>query len=109
REDTAHCKRRGERFLVTLGPAPKPPPDIIEDGPPFEAIAFDPDSVVKVALANRLDIQTRRDQIEDAERHLELQKTSFPPDLDLVASAGLNGSAKTFSQASPDHCRRPPA
>lgn len=95
-------KRQIEQFLVDLGLDPKTPAEIVEDEPPFETVAFNPESVVRVALANRLDVQTRRDQLADSERHLELQRQSFLPDLDLVASAGLAGSAGTFSKVSPD-------
>ncbi len=99
-------KRQVEQFLVDLGLDPKTPAEIVEDEPPFEKVAFDPNSVVKVALANRLDVQTRKDQLEDAERHLRLQRTSFLPDLDLVASTGLNGSANSLSKVSPDQWSR---
>ena len=95
-------KRQVEQFLVDLGLDPKTPADIIEDEPPFETVAFDPESVVKVALSNRLDVQTRHDRLADAERHLQLQRQSFLPDLDLIASAGLAGSATSFSKVSPD-------
>jgi outer membrane protein TolC len=99
-------QRQIEQFLVDLGLDPKIPVEIIEDEPEFMKVAFDPESIVKVALANRLDVQTRRDQLEDAERQLNLQRTSFLPDLNLVASAGLAGSANSLSKVSPDQWSR---
>jgi outer membrane protein TolC len=99
-------ERQIEQFLVDLGLDPKIPVEIVEDEPEFVKVAFDPESIVKVALANRLDVQTRRDQLEDAERQLNLQRTSFLPDLNLVASAGLNGSANSLSKVSPDQWSR---
>ena len=59
-------KRQIEQFLVDLGLDPKIPVEIVEDEPEFVKVAFDPESIVKVALANRLDVQTRRDQLEDS-------------------------------------------
>jgi outer membrane protein TolC len=99
-------KRQIEQFLVDLGLDPKIPVEIIENEPEFEKVAFDPDSVVKVALANRLDVQTRRDQLEDSERQLALQRQSFLPDLNLVASTGLAGSANSLSKVAPDQWSR---
>jgi outer membrane protein TolC len=99
-------KRQIEQFLVDLGLDPKIPVEIIEDEPQFEKVAFDPESIVKVALANRLDVQTRRDQLEDSERQLHLQRQSFLPELNLVASAGLAGSANSLSKVSPDQWSR---
>jgi len=99
-------QRQTEQFLVDLGLDPKIPVEIIEDEPQFEKVAFDPESVVKVALSNRLDVQTRRDQLEDSERQLRLQRQSFLPDLNLVASAGLAGSAGSLSSVSPDQWSR---
>ncbi len=99
-------ERQIEQFLVDLGLDPKIPVEIIEDEPQFEKVAFDPESVVKVALSNRLDVQTRRDQLEDSERQLRLQRQSFLPDLNLLASAGLAGSAGSLSSVSPDQWSR---
>lgn len=95
-------KRQVESFLVDLGLDPKTAVEIVEDEPPFDKVAFDPDSVVKVALANRLDVQTRKDQLEDSERKFRLLRQDFLPDLNFTASSGLAGTGPSVSEASPN-------
>jgi outer membrane protein TolC len=45
---------------------------------------------VKVAMANRLDFYTQKDQLQDASRKIPLAKQGLQPDLDLVLNANVN-------------------
>jgi outer membrane protein TolC len=95
-------ERQVEAYLVQLGLDPKTQIEIIEDEPPYEAVAFDKESIVTVAMHNRLDIQTRRDRLDDSERQFKLLRTTFLPDLNLTASGGLAGTGPTVSEVSPN-------
>ena len=48
------------------------------------------DDSVRVALSARLDYQNTRDEVEDAERRVELAVDNFKPQADLVAAASLS-------------------
>lgn len=98
--------RQVERFLIDLGLDPKTPVEIVETDPEFESVAFEQESAVAAALANRLDIQTQRDSIEDAERGFRLARDNLLPDLNLAASYGSGGSGRAASGALPDSWSR---
>ena len=44
------------------------------------------ETAIQVALENRLDFQTEKDQLADAERQMEIAKDSLKPGLDMVLS-----------------------
>ena len=48
------------------------------------------EDAVRVAVATRLDLQNARDQYEDATRRIAVAVNRLRPQVDLVASAGLN-------------------
>jgi outer membrane protein TolC len=94
-------QRAVEQFLIQLGLDPRTPAELVDEEPPFETVAYDPDSAIEVAFANRLDVKTRRDSLEDAERSFRLARDDLLPDLGFSASysaggAGRGGPANAF-------------
>ena len=55
----------------------------------------------KVALATRLDLDNFRDQREDAQRRIGLASNGLKPQVDLVASAGINSASGTSTGFQP--------
>lgn len=85
-----------DRFLIYLGLPTTQKIEIV----PLEIEPALPDydirSAVEVAFCNRLDLLTRREQLEDSERNLRIAKNSLLPDLDL----NLGYSVSTASDPS---------
>ncbi len=99
-------QRSVERFLIQLGLDPKTPVELVESDPEFETVAYEKESAVAAAMHNRLDVQTQRDTIEDAERGFRLARDNLLPDLNLSASYGSGGSGRAASGALPDSWSR---
>jgi len=85
-----------DRFKVTLGLTTDTP--IMLDDSELHRLVIDEthlalslDEAVDVALKARLDLQTVHDQVADAERKVEVVANGLLPDMDLVASARVNG------------------
>jgi outer membrane protein TolC len=95
-------RRSVQRFLIDLGLDPNTPVELVEDEPPFEPVSFDSASAVEVAMHNRLDVQTRRQQLEDAERQFRLARNNLLPDLNVAASYSSGGSGPHPGPALPD-------
>ena len=76
-------KRSLDQFAIDLGLPRRSRIDVVESDPPFEPVHYEPASAVEVALRNRLDIATQRDQVEDVARSLRLAENDFLPDLGL--------------------------
>ena len=72
----------------------------IED-PPFEPIRLDADSAVEVALHNRLDLLTSREQVEDSRRQLLIAKNRLLPDVDLSLGYGLGDTSRELGRLGP--------
>ncbi|MFG0328887.1 MAG: TolC family protein [Phycisphaerales bacterium] len=89
-------------FKILLGLPTSWPIEIVDLEPEFEPVRIDPVSAVEVALHNRLDLQTERDQVEDAERAVRIARNGLLPDLDLTAAYGYAGRGDRLSQATPD-------
>lgn len=78
-----------DRFKISLGlPVEKP---MVISPLKFELPEPDADltEAAAVALELRLDLQNRRDQLEDAKRNVENAKNGLLPSLDLTAGAGI--------------------
>lgn len=85
-----------DRFKVTLG-LTTDTPIVLDDGE-LQRLAIDEthlalslDEAVKVALQARLDLQTVHDQVLDSKRKVDVVANGLLPDMDLVASARVNG------------------
>jgi outer membrane protein TolC len=83
-----------DNFKVTLGMAVEEPLEVA-------AIALDvttpnlESDATALALQYRLDLQTSRDQIDDARRRVEVAKNGLLPDLDLTAQGNIGNRAGT--------------
>jgi len=75
-----------ERFKVTLGMEPDIPIEIVESTLGLPVPRVDLSEAVRHAMVNRLDLQTRRDQLNDAVRAIDVAKNNLLPDLDLIGS-----------------------
>lgn len=78
-----------DRFKVRIGLPPEEPVEIVPDEFGFVPPRIDLDEAVRLALSNRLDLQTRRDQVRDAERSVEVARNGLLGDLGLRASLGV--------------------
>jgi len=85
-----------DRFKILLGL----PTDlaIILDDRDLETLTIDEthsnlslNEAVEVALASRLDLQIQEDQLEDAERRVDVAANGLLPQVDLVLSGRMNG------------------
>lgn len=86
-----------DQLKIFLGLPVDEPVIIVATEPEVVELDYDLESAVEIALANRLDYLTRKDQIEDLERSVRLARDGMRPDLDLTASAGFGGpSASNF-------------
>ena len=85
-----------DRFKIALG-LTTDTPIVLDDGELQRLVideahlALTRDEAVEVALQARLDLQTVADQVADAERKVEVVANGLLPDMDLVASARVNG------------------
>ena len=89
-------------FKILLGLPTSTEIKIVPAEPEFEEVRVDPTSAVEVALYNRLDLHTERDQLEDAERQVRLTRHELLPDLDLTANFGLDGASQAISDFAPN-------
>ncbi|MFN7140622.1 MAG: TolC family protein, partial [Limisphaerales bacterium] len=61
-----------------------------------------PDEALEIALLSRLDLETDRDRVVDAERHIAVAANGFLPRLDMVGGARVTGSQQRSGVANPD-------
>lgn len=99
-------RRAVERFLIELGLDPRTPVELVDADPEYQTVAYDPQAAVDAAMHNRLDIQTRRDSIDDAERQFRLARNNLLPDLGLSAGYSSGGAGQTARGAFPDSWSR---
>lgn len=82
-------------FRIFLGFPPDEPVEIADEQPEFAPVRIDEQSAVEAAIANRLDLLSAKQQLEDVERSVRIAKDGLSPDLDLNLS-------HTFSSPSAD-------
>ena len=90
-----------DAFRIRLGLGEADEVIVGEEDAPFERVRLDADSAVEVALANRLDLITAREQVEDTERRLAISRNGLLPDVDLGLGYGLGRSDGSFAGATP--------
>jgi outer membrane protein TolC len=78
-----------DRFKVRLGMPSEAPLVIDTSSPDLPLPAIDMIEAVAQAMDNRLDLQTRRDALDDARRRLDNARNGLLPDLNLTASAAM--------------------
>lgn len=87
-----------DKFKIDIG-LPVEADIILEDTELSQLQVVDPklslDDALEVALISRLDLETERDELIDAERHITVAKNSFMPQLDAVGSANVSGDGKS--------------
>ncbi len=79
-----------ERFKVRLGMPSDRPLEIVRSSPELPIPEISLDEAVQRALMYRLDLQTRRDQLDDARRRLNNARNTLLPDLDLGGFVGMS-------------------
>ncbi|MBI5865799.1 MAG: TolC family protein [Planctomycetes bacterium] len=94
---------RQDDFKILLGLATAEAIELSAEEPAFESAPLDSDSAVAVALHNRLDLHTQRDQLEDARRALRIAKNDLLPDLNLSASYGMSSAGLATTDATPNN------
>lgn len=78
-----------DRFKVRLGLPVEQPVEIIESSLELPVPDSSLDQAVRSALAYRLDLQTQRDQVDDARRGVAIARNGLLPDLNLTGSVNL--------------------
>jgi outer membrane protein TolC len=76
---------RLDRFKIDLGLPLDVEFDVSVEPPVFEALDVRLADAVEAALANRLDLQTSGDRVEDSERGMRIARRELLPSLDLSA------------------------
>lgn len=80
-----------DQFKRLIGYDINDPLIISEDALGFEVPVVDMDEAIELAIVNRLDLQTERDQLVDRQRAIRNARNSLLPDLNLVMDAGIPG------------------
>lgn len=78
-----------DRFKIRLGLNPTEVLELDDALPIIPEPGFTLDEATRLALEYRLDLQNRRDQVEDARRQVANAKNELLPDLNVTGSAGL--------------------
>jgi outer membrane protein TolC len=78
-----------DRFRIFLGLPENVHVDVVDAAPDFVEVDYDVDSAVEVALANRLDVINRTEQLADVERALSIAENGLLPDLNLELGYGI--------------------
>jgi len=90
-------QRALDAFKIQLGLPLTTELDVGEFFPEPLPLDVPDDGAVKAALANRLDLATQRDQVDDAVRAVLVSRNALLPDLDLDASYSIfSGEANSF-------------
>ncbi len=90
-------------FLIDLGLPLKLKAVIEGELPSIKKIRYDGEAAEALALRRRLDLQTRRDQLEDAERSLRVARRTLRPALNAFAQMDYSDSgAGSFGEQNLD-------
>jgi outer membrane protein TolC len=98
----ADYARAVDAFKIRIGLPAEAVVAISEERPPYLPVALDADSAVLVALANRLDLQTAAERVQDDERALRIARNGLLPDMNLDLDLGYGGLGGSASDALPD-------
>jgi outer membrane protein TolC len=64
--------------------------DLVDSIPPYDKLGIEADDAVHSALANRVDLRTATEMVEDNRRQERLAKSDMLPDLSIVLGAGAS-------------------
>lgn len=79
-----------DRFKVRLGMSPDQELVILRSDPGLASPEVTLSEAVAKAMTYRLDLQTRRDQLDDARRQVDNARNALLPDLNLSGTAGVS-------------------
>ncbi len=82
---TQEFAARLDRFKILLGIESAVQFDVLDEIPDPRAMDLDLEDAINVALRNRLDVMTSRNQVEDSERRLRIAERDLLPSLELEA------------------------
>jgi len=86
-----------DRFKIQLGLPVDVVFDVGEELPSeVKPIELDLEQALQAALANRLDLLTQRERLEDAERQVAIARNALLPDLDLTVSGSTGSVTNSF-------------
>lgn len=94
-----------DEFKILLGLPIDAPIVIGTDEPPYLPANIESQSAVEVALHNRLDLLTRRDQVEDTRRRMRIARQDLLPQFDLTADYGVASRGGRTDDATPNDRR----
>ncbi|MDE0888090.1 MAG: TolC family protein [Phycisphaerales bacterium] len=80
-----------DRFKVRIGMDPERPMVIVPTEIQIPIPEVDRNQAIRYAMEYRLDLQTNRDQLEDARRQIDLAENGLLPDLDLKGNLRVGG------------------
>jgi outer membrane protein TolC len=81
-----------DRFKVRIGMDPERPMVIVPTEIQLPIPEVDRDQAIHYAMEYRLDLQTNRDQLQDARRQIDLAENGLLPDLDLKGDFRVGGN-----------------
>jgi outer membrane protein TolC len=94
--------RAVDGFKIELGLPTTVPIELADAEPPYEPVRYDAASAIAAARANRLDLISQRQQVEDSERALQIAANGLLPDLALSANFGTFGVGDDLGESAPD-------
>lgn len=90
-----------DRFKIQLGLTTSAKLDVVEEIPEPGRFDLDLRKAVEVAIVNRLDVMTARDQVEDADRRVRLREQEVMPDLRLELTGTRSSGATHVGDVTP--------
>jgi outer membrane protein TolC len=80
-------------FKLFLGLDPRVPVELVDVSLVMPEVDVPPEVLLRAGLTYRLDLQTTRDRVADAQRALANSRNALLPDLDLTARAALQNES----------------
>jgi outer membrane protein TolC len=91
-----------DSFKIRLGLPAEVAVEIGEERPVYRPLALDADSAVTVAIANRLDLKTAAERVQDVDRSVDIARNGLLPDMNLDLGLDLGGDGGSPGDALPD-------
>lgn len=93
-----------DRFKITLGLPTDDPVDITEEPMDPEIVYVNLDGAVRTAMENRLDLKTRKEQLDTSSRSLDHARNRLLPSLEFFAqaTASSDSAGKLFDYSQDD-------
>jgi outer membrane protein TolC len=86
-----------DRFKIVLGMSVEEPIDVTPQYLTIAPPTLSEEAAVDIAIRLRLDLQSVRDQVDDARRAVKNANNNMLPQLDLEASVGTKSNPKSFA------------